>query len=49
MKEQGVTSTASKFFTGRVRRNVHILLIFAECGERLQQLTIRFPALLRKV
>jgi hypothetical protein len=49
MKEQGITNTASKFFTERVRRNLHVLVIFADCGDSLQQLTMRFPALLRKV
>lgn len=48
MKEQGVTCTPSKFFTDRVRHNLHILFVFSKSGESLQQLTMQYPALLRK-
>ena len=49
MKEQGITCTASKFFTDRVRRNLHILSAFSESGASLQRLTMDYPALLRKM
>lgn len=49
MKEESVIASARTFFTERVRRNLHVVVVFTHCGGAYEAVVQHCPALLHRM